>query len=460
MLGPILASILAVIACCGDVVVVGGGVVVVVVGGGSVVGAVVGACVVGGGCVGGGCVGGGAVVGGCVGSTITVGCGPDVVVLGGSVVVAGGAVVVVAGTRVVLVTGGCVGTATLLPPSSSPPSATKATRPIAHSAMTAPAMMRDAVTICVPLRVPRERRIASAARAASTSATIVPTSGSTMLTNAHTSAATANGSTLGFPPQPPSPVPPPAAPVGSGSGPTGIAPVSSGPHGGGPEAGIGSHYRRCIRETGHLGASARVGRLLAMATAVFPVTGDPEADELLVSDPFALLVGMLLDQQVPMEWAFRGPATLRGRLGTLDAKSIAAMSPDEVDAVFRQKPALHRYPGSMAKRTYALATHIVDQYDGDAAAIWRDVQDPKALFDRLRALPGFGEEKARIFLAILGKRLGVAPPGWEQYAGPFGDANPRSVADIDSPEALLRVRAWKQAQKKAGKTKAQESVSG
>jgi uncharacterized HhH-GPD family protein len=196
-----------------------------------------------------------------------------------------------------------------------------------------------------------------------------------------------------------------------------------------------------------------------MATAVFPITGDPEADELLVSDPFALLVGMLLDQQVPMEWAFRGPSTLRGRLGTLDAKSIAAMSPGEVEAVFRRKPALHRYPASMAKRTHALATHIVDQYDGDAAAIWRDVQDAKELFDRLRALPGYGEEKAKIFVAILGKRLGVAPPGWEQYAGPFGDANPRSVADIDSPEALLRVREWKQAQKKAGKTKSQESVS-
>jgi uncharacterized HhH-GPD family protein len=192
-----------------------------------------------------------------------------------------------------------------------------------------------------------------------------------------------------------------------------------------------------------------------MATATLPVTGDPEADELLVTDPFALLVGMLLDQQVPMEWAFRGPATLRERLGTLDAKSIAAMSPEEVEAVFRQKPALHRYPASMAKRTYALATHIVENYDGDAASIWRDVQDPKVLFDRLRALPGFGEEKAKIFLAILGKRFHVAPAGWERYAGPFGDSNPRSVADIDSPEALLRVRAWKQEQKKKGKSKSQ-----
>ena len=116
-----------------------------------------------------------------------------------------------------------------------------------------------------------------------------------------------------------------------------------------------------------------------MATAVLPVTGDPEADELLVTDPFALLVGMLLDQQVPMEWAFRGPATLRERLGTLDAKAIAAMSPDEVEAVFRQKPALHRYPASMAKRTHALATHIVENYDGDAAGDLAGRQRPQGV---------------------------------------------------------------------------------
>jgi uncharacterized HhH-GPD family protein len=190
-----------------------------------------------------------------------------------------------------------------------------------------------------------------------------------------------------------------------------------------------------------------------MTSAVLPVTGDPDADQLLVTDAFALLVGMLLDQQVPMEWAFRGPSALRERLGTLDAKTIAAMSPEAVEAAFRQKPALHRYPAAMAKRTHALAAHVADGYRGDAAAIWRDVTDPEVLLDRLRALPGFGEEKAKIFLAILGKRLGVAPPGWEDYAKPFGDDNPRSVADIDSPEALLRVRAWKQEQKKQGKRK-------
>jgi uncharacterized HhH-GPD family protein len=192
-----------------------------------------------------------------------------------------------------------------------------------------------------------------------------------------------------------------------------------------------------------------------MTTATLPVTGDPEVDELLVTDAFALLVGMLLDQQVPMEWAFRGPATLRARIGSLDPKTIGAMSPDEVETVFRAKPALHRYPASMAKRTHALATHIVDEYGGDAAAIWRGAEDPGELFARLRALPGFGEEKSKIFLAILGKRLGVAPAGWQEFATPFSDDHPRSVADIDSPEALRRVRAWKQAQKREGKSKGQ-----
>jgi uncharacterized HhH-GPD family protein len=190
-----------------------------------------------------------------------------------------------------------------------------------------------------------------------------------------------------------------------------------------------------------------------MTTASIPVTGDAEADELLATDAFALLLGMLLDQQVPMEWAFRGPASLRARVGTIDPAAIAAMGADGVEATFREKPALHRYPGSMGKRAHALAQHVVDTYGGDAAAIWRGVDDPEVLFDRLRALPGYGEEKAKIFLAILGKRLRVAPPGWEQYARPFDDDNPRSVADIDSPDALPRVRAWKQEQKQRGKTK-------
>ena len=183
----------------------------------------------------------------------------------------------------------------------------------------------------------------------------------------------------------------------------------------------------------------------------FPITGDPEADRLLVEDPLALLIGMLLDQQVPMEWAFRGPLSLRERLGGLDAAAIAGMTDDEIEAVFRTKPALHRYPGSMAKRTRALCVHLVDGYDGNAAAIWEGVDDPAEIHRRLRALPGYGEDKAAIMLAILGKRLGRAPAGWEAYAGRFGDDEPRSAADVDSREALERVRAFKKDQKQAAK---------
>ena len=192
-------------------------------------------------------------------------------------------------------------------------------------------------------------------------------------------------------------------------------------------------------------------------SAVIPVTGDPDADRLLVEDPLALLIGMLLDQQVPMEWAFRGPYTLRERLGVsgrLDAATIAAMAPGDFEALFRNKPALHRYPGSMAKRTHDLCRHLVDEYDGDAAAVWRDACDGAEVYRRLRALPGYGEEKAKIFLAILGKRLGVAPPGWEEAAAPFSDTTPRSVADIDSPESLRRVREWKTEQKRKKRSKA------
>lgn len=184
------------------------------------------------------------------------------------------------------------------------------------------------------------------------------------------------------------------------------------------------------------------------------VTGDPDADNLLNTDPLALLVGMLLDQQVPMEWAFKGPWTLQSRLGALDAAAIAAMVPDELEAVFRTKPALHRYPSSMAKRTHALCQALVDDYEGLAAKVWTGASSGEELYQRLRALPGFGDEKAKIFLALLAKRLGVRPAGWEEAAQPFSDTTPRSVADIDSPEALARVREWKQARKAQGKTKA------
>lgn len=190
-----------------------------------------------------------------------------------------------------------------------------------------------------------------------------------------------------------------------------------------------------------------------MARVSFPITGDAAADKLLVDDPLALLIGMLLDQQVPMEWAFRGPAALSERLGGLDAARIAAMPPDDLVEVFRQKPALHRYPGSMAKRTQALCQVIVDTYGGDPRKIWSRVRAPEVLLDRLKALPGYGDEKAKIFLAILGKRFGRAPAGWERLATPFGDSSPRSVADIDSPEAFARVREWKRAQKAKGRSK-------
>jgi uncharacterized HhH-GPD family protein len=184
-----------------------------------------------------------------------------------------------------------------------------------------------------------------------------------------------------------------------------------------------------------------------------PVTGDPDADRLLADDPLALLLGMLLDQQVPMEWAFRGPATLRARLGHLDAARIAAMDPEELEAAFRQKPALHRYPKAMARRAQELCRHVVEVHGGDPARIWRDGSADEVLA-RLRSLPGYGEEKAKILLAVLGKRFGAAPAGWEEAAAPFSDAQPRSVADVDSPEALARVRAFKQARKAAGRTKA------
>jgi uncharacterized HhH-GPD family protein len=183
------------------------------------------------------------------------------------------------------------------------------------------------------------------------------------------------------------------------------------------------------------------------------VTGNPEADALLNSSPLALLLGMLLDQQVPMEWAFFGPSLLKERMGDLDAARIAAMEPDEFLAIAKGPRAIHRFPGSMAKRVQAVCQVIVDDYDGDAARIWTDASDGEELRKRLLALPGFGEEKTKIFIALLAKRFGVQPSGWEAVAAPFSDATPRSVADIDSAETLARVREWKQARKKEGKTK-------
>ena len=191
-----------------------------------------------------------------------------------------------------------------------------------------------------------------------------------------------------------------------------------------------------------------------MSAPAIPITGDEASDRLLQDDPLALLIGMLLDQQVPMEWAFKGPMTLRTRLGgELDAAAIAAMDVEDFVSVCADKPAIHRFPAAMGRRIHELCAQLVERYDGDASALWRGVQDADELQARLRELPGYGEEKTKIFIAILGKRLGVRPGGWEQVAAPFSDEQPRSVADVDSEESLGRVREWKKAMKAAKKSK-------
>jgi uncharacterized HhH-GPD family protein len=190
-----------------------------------------------------------------------------------------------------------------------------------------------------------------------------------------------------------------------------------------------------------------------MPAGTLYITGEPATDMLLNTDGTALLIGMLLDQQVPMEWAFAGPATLKQRLGHLDARKIAAMPVDDLVAVCAQKPAIHRFPAAMGKRIHELCVVLAEQYDGRGEGVWKDAGSGEELFRRLRALPGFGEEKARIFLALLAKRFGVRPSGWEGFAGPFADGTPRSVADVDGPETLARVRDWKKAQKAAKKDK-------
>ncbi|MCX4824176.1 Fe-S cluster assembly protein HesB [Streptomyces sp. NBC_01142] len=180
----------------------------------------------------------------------------------------------------------------------------------------------------------------------------------------------------------------------------------------------------------------------------------PEADELLGRSPLAALVGMLLDQQVPMEWAFSGPYTVAQRMGSddLDAARIAAYDPDAFAEVLKEKPAVHRYPGSMAKRIQQLCQYLVDEYDGDASAVWRDVATGAELLARLKALPGFGEQKAQIFLALLGKQFGVQPAGWREAAGAYGEKGSyRSAADITGPETLAKVREYKQEMKRAAK---------
>ncbi len=180
---------------------------------------------------------------------------------------------------------------------------------------------------------------------------------------------------------------------------------------------------------------------------------DPAADALLESNPLALLIGMLLDQQIPMEVAFAGPKKIADRVGSLDARIIADYDPEKFAALFAETPAVHRFPGSMAKRVQELARILVDEYDGSAAAVWTDGNpDGREVLLRLKRLPGFGDQKARIFLALLGKQYGLAAAGWREAAGDYGKAGTHmSVADVRDPESLGKVRSYKKQMKQAAK---------
>lgn len=192
-----------------------------------------------------------------------------------------------------------------------------------------------------------------------------------------------------------------------------------------------------------------------MGSMALHITGDDAADRLLTDDPLALLVGMLLDQQIAMETAFTGPRKIADRTGggdRLSAAGLAGFDPEALTAVFKETPAVHRFPGSMAARVQSLCQALVDDWGGDAAAIWTDADGPTVL-KRLKALPGFGDQKAKIFLALLGKQYGFTGAGWREASAPYGeDGSFRSVADIVSPESLTKVREHKRAMKAAAKS--------
>lgn len=205
----------------------------------------------------------------------------------------------------------------------------------------------------------------------------------------------------------------------------------------------------CSNQRGHSGVGGQSSVLGRMMPAVsepvpssLPFSGDPQADALLARDPMALLIGYVLDQQVPIQKAFSGPLELLRRVGTLDARALALMDPDILERAFRQRPALHRFPGNMARRTQELCAAIASRYAGDPAAIWRDVRSGRELKERLLALPGIGEMKAGSLVGILGRRFGVRPPGWQEVLPPY-----RTLADVDSPEALAAYQAAKRAQR-------------
>ncbi len=173
-------------------------------------------------------------------------------------------------------------------------------------------------------------------------------------------------------------------------------------------------------------------------------TDNDEANQLLDTDPLALLIGMVLDQQVKMEKAFIGPYELKKRLGGLDVRTIASMDPEALDKVFRERPALHRFPGNMARRVQAMTQAVVKDYGGDAGAVWREARDGDDLAKRISKLPGFGEMKTKIMISVLAKKFGVKPPGWEKHAATW-----HSVADVDSPESMAQARVVKREMKAA-----------
>jgi len=188
-----------------------------------------------------------------------------------------------------------------------------------------------------------------------------------------------------------------------------------------------------------------------MTTMAIQITGDPAADRVLDQSPFALVVGMMLDQQYPMEHAFRGPAKVLDRFGTLDPAAIAAADPEEFADLCSTPPAIHRYGRSMAGRLQALAALVVERYDGDAERLWTEAASAKDLFDRVLELPGFGKQKAQIFVTLLAKQVGVRPEGWEALVGDYALDGYRSVADVVDPESLQKVRDFKKAKKAAAK---------
>jgi uncharacterized HhH-GPD family protein len=188
-----------------------------------------------------------------------------------------------------------------------------------------------------------------------------------------------------------------------------------------------------------------------MVDMTIHITGDEAADQVLSNDPFALLVGMMLDQQYPMEHAFRGPAKVLDRFGTLDPAAIAAADPEKFAALCTTPPAVHRFPGSMAARLQALAALVVEEYDGDAANLWAGVDSGKELLRRVMELPGFGKQKSQIFVALLAKQLGVRPEGWEAAVGAYAEEGYRSVADVVDAASLQKVRDYKKEKKAAAK---------